>query len=38
VNEVTLEGIIIDNFYFGVAAVGKNGHESVVVFPSKIMR
>ena len=38
VNEVTLEGIIIDNFYFGVAAVGKNGHESVVVFPSKILR
>jgi len=38
VNEVTLDGIVIDNFYFGVAAVGKNGHESVVVFPSKVMR
>ena len=38
VNEVTLDGIVIDNFYFGMAAVGKNGHESVVVFPSKIMR
>ncbi|WP_127845024.1 M28 family peptidase [Psychroflexus aestuariivivens] len=38
VNEITLEGIIIDNFYFGIAAVGKNGHESVVVFPSQIMR
>ena len=38
VNEVTLDGIIIDNFFFGVAAVGKNGHESVVVFPSKTMR
>lgn len=38
VNEITLEGIIIDNFYFGVASVGKDGHESVVVFPSKIMR
>ena len=37
-NEITLEGIIIDNFYFGIAAVGKNGHESVVVFPNEIMR
>ncbi|MDT0687572.1 M28 family metallopeptidase [Autumnicola psychrophila] len=34
VNEFTLEGIVIDNFFFGVAAVGKNGHESLVVFPS----
>ncbi|MFN3756653.1 MAG: M28 family metallopeptidase [Flavobacterium sp.] len=33
-----LEGIVIDNFYFGVAAVHKNGHESVVVFPSDIIR
>ena len=36
--EFTLEGIVIDNFFFGVAAVGENGHESVVVFPNKIMR
>ena len=36
--EFTLEGIVIDNFFFGVAAVGKNGHESVVVFPNKIWR
>jgi hypothetical protein len=36
--EFTLEGIVIDNFYFGVAAVGENGHESVVVFPNKILR
>ncbi|MGB0881020.1 MAG: M28 family metallopeptidase [Polaribacter sp.] len=36
--EFTLEGIVIDNFLFGVASVGKNGHESVVVFPNKIMR
>ena len=34
----TLDGIVIDNFFFGVAAVGENGHESVVVFPNKIMR
>ncbi|MBZ9628530.1 M28 family peptidase [Psychroflexus sp. CAK1W] len=38
VNEVTVDGIIIDNFFFGIAAIGKDGHESVVVFPSKTMR
>ena len=37
-NEFTLKGIVIDNFFFGVASVGKEGHESVVVFPNKIMR
>ncbi|MDP5107077.1 MAG: M28 family metallopeptidase [Polaribacter sp.] len=36
--EFTLEGIVIDNFFFGVAAIGENGHESAVVFPNKIMR
>ena len=36
--EFTLEGIVIDNFYFGIAAVGKNGFESVVVFPNEILR
>ena len=36
--EFTLEGIVIDNFFFGVASVGENGHESVVVFPNKILR
>lgn len=34
VDNFTLEGIVIDNFFFGVATVGKNGNESVVVFPS----
>ncbi|SFW68176.1 Peptidase family M28 [Sinomicrobium oceani] len=34
----TLEGVVVDNFYFGVAAVGKDGHESVVVFPSETFR
>jgi hypothetical protein len=38
VNEFTLEGIVIDNYFFGVAAVGKDGHESVVVFPSGVFR
>ncbi|QTD37276.1 M28 family metallopeptidase [Polaribacter batillariae] len=36
--QFTLDGIVIDNFFFGVASVGKNGHESVVVFPNKIIR
>jgi hypothetical protein len=38
VTEFTLEGIVIDNSFFGVAAVGDDGHESMVVFPNKIMR
>ncbi len=38
VSEFTLDGIVIDNFFFGVAAVGKDGHESCVVFPNKIFR
>tara|TARA_R100001143_G_C3361089_1_gene135908 strand:- start:4908 stop:6245 length:1338 start_codon:yes stop_codon:yes gene_type:complete len=33
VDEFTLEGIVIDNYLFGVSAVGENGHESVVVSP-----
>lgn len=33
VTEATLENVIIDNFLFGVAAVGKDGNESPVVFP-----
>lgn len=38
VNEVTLEGIVIDNYYFGVAAIDENGYESMVVFPSGVFR
>ncbi|WP_353779440.1 M28 family peptidase [Winogradskyella sp. 3972H.M.0a.05] len=34
----TLEGIVVDNYFFGVAAVGKDGHESLVVFPNSIFR
>ena len=37
-NSATLKGIVIDNFFFGVAAVGKDGHESPVAFPSQIIR
>jgi len=38
VSEITLDGIVIDNSFFGVSAVGANGHESPVVFPNSIMR
>jgi len=38
VSEFTLEGIVIDNFFFGVASVGKDGYESIVVFPNKTFR
>ena len=29
----TLENIVIDNYFFGVASVSKDGYESPVVFP-----
>lgn len=38
VDSVTLDGIVIDNYFFGIAAVGENGHESIVVFPNKVFR
>ena len=38
VSEFTLDGIVIDNFFFGIASVGNNGHESVVIFPNGIIR
>ncbi|MFP4096512.1 MAG: M28 family peptidase [Cyclobacteriaceae bacterium] len=38
VDEFTLENIVIDNYYFGVVAVGKDGNESVVSFPSGLIR
>jgi hypothetical protein len=33
VTEYTLENVVIDNFYFGVASVAEDGSESPVVFP-----
>ncbi|WP_411360936.1 M28 family metallopeptidase [Pseudidiomarina sp. YC-516-91] len=33
VTEYTLENIVIDNYFFGVASVSKDGYESPVVFP-----
>lgn len=38
INQYNLEGIVIDNFFFGIATVGKNGFESPVVFPNGIFR
>ncbi|MEO2051202.1 MAG: M28 family metallopeptidase [Allomuricauda sp.] len=38
VTDFVLEGIVLDNYFFGVAAVGKDGHESPVVFPNKVFR
>lgn len=31
--EHVFTGLTVDNYYFGVASVGKGGHESLVVFP-----
>jgi len=34
----TLEGIVLDNYLFGVATIGVDGHQSTVVFPSVVLR
>ena len=36
--EYTLDGIVIDNYFFGIAAIGANGQESIVKFPNTIFR
>lgn len=33
VTDFTLENVVIDNYLFGVASVGKDGNESVVAYP-----
>jgi len=38
VTEHTFEGLVIDHYYFGVAAVGRNGLESPVAFPRGMLR
>ena len=38
VSEFILDGIVIDNYFFGIASVGENGFESVVVFPNNVFR
>lgn len=37
VTDYTLQNVIIDNFLFGVAAVGTDGNESVVVYPTTLI-
>ncbi len=34
----TLDGIVIDNYLFGVSSIGPDGHESVVSYPTQIFR
>ena len=38
VDSYTLKGIIIDNYFFGISTVGKNGFESPVVFPNAVFK
>ncbi|MGB5667344.1 MAG: M28 family metallopeptidase [Maribacter sp.] len=38
VTEFTLEGIVIDNYLFGVSSISKDGFESPIVFPNSILR
>ncbi len=33
-DEATTDGLVIDNYFFGIAAVAGSGHESAVVFPT----
>lgn len=37
VNQFTLEGVVIDNYLFGVVAVGADGHESIVSYPTTLI-
>jgi Zn-dependent M28 family amino/carboxypeptidase len=34
VTAITLEDVIIDNYFFGVAGVDRDGHESLIVYPA----
>jgi hypothetical protein len=38
VDHVTLEGMVVDNYLFAVAAVAKDGNESVAAFPTAVLR
>ncbi|HHC78966.1 MAG TPA: M28 family peptidase [Flavobacteriia bacterium] len=37
ITDYTLKNIVIDNYLFGVATVGKNGAESLIQFPRKLI-
>ncbi|RED46038.1 M28 family peptidase [Seonamhaeicola aphaedonensis] len=36
ISEYTLDGIVIDNYFFGISSVGKNGYESIITFPNAV--
>ena len=36
-NQYTLKNIVIDNYFFGVSSVGKDGSESLIQFPQKLI-
>lgn len=36
VNNYTLDGIVIDNYLFGVSSISEKGYESIVVFPNDV--
>ncbi len=38
VSQAKLKGIVIDNYFFGISTVGKNGIESPVLFPTAVIR
>ena len=38
VTRTVLENVVIDDYYFGIAAVSTGGHESLVVFPTEVGR
>ncbi len=38
ISEYILKGIVIDNFLFGLAAIGENNYESIITFPNQIFR
>lgn len=33
----TLENVVVDNYFFGVASVSKRGHESLIIFPTSLI-
>lgn len=38
VSQFLLDGIVIDNYFFGIASVGDNGFESIITFPNKTIK
>ncbi len=37
INDFTLKNVVIDNYLFGVSAVSKDGHESIIHFPTTLI-